>query len=111
MQAAIVTGGLVVVSKPDESGEIWWRQERISAVEKGMPFKALFALARKSRLSASVTEADLYSESVSDQAMSTLFGRLKSRLPLDLSNHVVPGDGVRSYRLTLDTERVHVFEE
>lgn len=106
IQTAVAKGGLVIVHHPPS---VYWECQPIEANWKGIPWKFLNALARKAHLSASVTEHDLYSDTVSHSAMSTNWGRLKKLLPASLRKLVVLGEVRGAYRLDLDASRIDIF--
>lgn len=106
IERAVASGGLVIV---EDSREVYWKQERLETLSK-RSWTFLIALARKAPRRGAVDYRDVFDgEAVSNSAMSTVWGRLKERLPASLSRLVEPGESPQTYRLVLEGHRVHFF--
>lgn len=108
IQHAVSLGGLVIVDHPRT---VFWEglQVRISWQNKPKMWGALLELAKKARINAALTEADLYRRAVpTNAALANVIGRLKRRLPPTLSV-LIRSEGDRSHQLHLDADRIRIF--
>ena len=111
VKEAIASRGLVLV---EESRQAYWDGDPIEAKwnRYDVSWRFLMVLAQKAPRSSPVGEADLFDKAVGLSAMSTEFGRLKSRLPASLWSYIRPvKHPPRTYRLDLPSNRVFIFEQ
>ena len=103
-----VASGKLVIDRADR--EVYWEGILIDVRWKDFKqsWRFLEALAKKTCFRGSVGERDLYDDKdVSSTAMSSSFSRLKTHLPPSLWRNIESGDDPRTYRLSLEPERVH----
>ena len=95
----------------EASREAYWEGQRIEVpwCRFRVLWKLLWELASKARLDATVQECHLYADSGARSKMATNVSRLTNMLPASLMRLIDAVHGTRSYRLRLETNRLHLF--
>jgi hypothetical protein len=110
IDAAIATGGLVLIEKTREA---YWEGEKIDQEWRTFrkPWEFLWQLASNAKSVSPVNDMDLYGRPKPYSTVVNRWSRLKKLLPASLSRHVIPmGEEERAmYRLKYPSNRIHLF--
>ncbi len=107
-EEAIARGDLVLVT---ESRELYWNGKLTSfnVANLGKSWELLFPLVKKAKNGGHVTEQDVFGDKVTGRAgMPMRMQRLKKQLPGGLRKLIKPGPDPRTYRLTVEPQRIYI---
>jgi hypothetical protein len=108
-EEAIASGGLVLL---EGARAVYWEAQPVEVPWRRFPvlWKLLWQLAAKAILGAAVKEHHVYSESGARSKLPTVVNRLTNLLPPSLMRLIHSVHGERSYRLHLESNRIHFLE-
>ena len=107
-EEAIAGGDLVLVT---ETRGLYWDGElkSFAAAKLRGSWKLLLPLVTKARNGGHVTEQDVFGDKVTERGgMAMRMQRLKAHLPGGLRRFIEPGPDPRTYRLTVERQRIHI---
>lgn len=109
VEEAIASGGLVLV---ESSRDVYWEGKRVEKAWHRRPvlWRLLWELADKAIRRAAVKEDHLYPYSGAPSKFATNMSRLTDLLPQTLMLLISSVHGKRSYRLQLESNRIHLFQ-
>ena len=107
-EEAIARGDLVLVT---ETRELYWdgKPTLFAGANLRKSWELLFPLVKKAKNGGHVTEQDVFGDKVTGRAgMPMRMQRLKKQLPGGLRKLIKPGPDPRTYRLTVEPQRIYI---
>lgn len=107
-EEAIARGDLVLVI---ETRELYWdgKPMLFAGANLRKSWELLFPLVKKAKNGGHVTEQDVFGDKVTGRAgMPMRMQRLKKQLPGGLRKLIKPGPDPRTYRLTVEPQRIYI---